>query len=162
MKGIPILDGRYTPSLDMYPLECKDFNRLHIFYDNLRQGKFTTTQCKECGKVSYPPRVICPECYSEDLAWIELPGRGKVVTIADKKGGLPISFKPPLIDAWIEFPQGSPIKHLLSRLINCQAGQVKEGDEVQLVVFNVPPHPMDKGKESVMMERVFFAFEPVP
>jgi uncharacterized OB-fold protein len=161
MIGVPILEGKYSNILDMYPLECKEFNRIYPFYDNLRQGKFTTTKCKECGKIAYPPRVICPECYSEDLEWVELPKRGKVITAAEKWGGVPVCFTPPLIDAWIQFPEGSPLKHILSRLINCEKGLVKEGDEVQLIVFEVPSHPIDKGKEKLMVDRVFFAFEPV-
>ena len=161
MEGVPILEGRYSNILDMYPLECKEFNRVYKFYDHLKEGRWTTTRCKECEKVSYPPRVICPECYSEDLEWIELPRRGKVVTAAEKLGGIPIGFTPPLINAWIQFPEGSPIKHVLSRIINCEQGKLKEGDEVELVVFDVPSHPMDKRKEKLTMERVFFAFQPV-
>jgi len=161
MKGVPVLEGRYSNILDMYPLECKEFNRIYPFYEYLKEGRFTTTKCRECGKVAYPPRVICPDCYSEDLEWTDLPKRGKVLTVAEKWGGLPICFTAPLVNAWIEFPEGSPLKGMYSRLINCEKGQVKEGDAVQLVVFEVPSHPMDKGRDNVMVNRVFFAFEPV-
>ena len=161
MEGVPILEGRYSNILDMYPLECKEFNRLHTFYDHLREGRWTTTRCKDCAKVSYPPRVICPDCYSEELEWIDLPSRGKVATAAEKVGGIPIGFHPPLITAWIEFPEGSPIEHVLSLVIHCDQGTLKEGDEVELVVFNVPSHPIDKRKEKIMVDRVFFAFQPV-
>jgi hypothetical protein len=37
---------------------------------------------------------------------------------------------------------------------------LKEGDEVQFVVFDVPAHPIEIKKETKMAERVFFAFEP--
>ena len=161
MEGVPILEGRYSNILDMYPQECKEFNRVYKFYDHLKEGRWTTTRCRECEKVSYPPRVICPECYSEELEWVDLPKRGKVVTVAEKLGGVPICFTPPLISAWIEFAEGSPIKHVLSRIINCEQGQLKEGDEVELVVFDVPSHPMDKRKEKLIVDRVFFAFQPV-
>jgi hypothetical protein len=49
----------------------------------------------------------------------------------------------------------------LTRIINCAAGELKEGDEVQLVVFDVSPHPKEVKRDMVMAERVFFAFEPV-
>ncbi len=39
--------------------------------------------------------------------------------------------------------------------------KLKEGDEVQLVVFEVPAHPIDVKGGIAMKERVFFAFEPV-
>ena len=76
MEGVPLLEGRYSNILDMYPLECKEFNRVYKFYDHLKVGRWTTTRCKECEKVSYPPRVICPECYSEELEWIVSAGNG--------------------------------------------------------------------------------------
>jgi len=158
---IPFLEGRYSPTLDMWPIEAKEFNRIHEFYENLREGKFTTTKCKKCGRVSYPPRVICPDCYSDELEWIELPKKGKVTVVVEKWGGVPICYEPPLIDAWIDLGKNSPVKHILSRMVNCLPETLKEGDEVQLVVFDVPAHPIELRKETITAERVFFAFEPV-
>jgi uncharacterized OB-fold protein len=158
---IPFLEGRYSPTLDMWPIEAKEFNRIYKFYENLREGKFTTTKCKKCGRVAYPPRVICPECYSDELEWIELPKKGKVTVVVEKWGGVPICYEPPLIDAWIDLGKDSPVKHILSRMLNCPPETLKEGDEVQLVVFDVPAHPIELKKETITAERVFFAFEPV-
>lgn len=159
--GIPILDDKYPVTMDMWPVEDKQFNRIYPFYDHLREGKFTTTKCKNCGYVAWPPRVLCPECYSEDLEWIELPKQGKVLTFSEEVRGVPLGFDSPLIHAWIDLGQESPIKRFLSRIINCPAGKLKEGDEVQLVVFQIPAHPIEVKKETVMSDRVFFAFEPV-
>ena len=158
---IPFLEGRYSPTLDMWPIEAKEFNRIHEFYENLREGKFTTTKCKKCGRVSYPPRVICPDCYSDELEWVELPNKGRVIVVVEKWGGVPICYEPPLIDAWIDLGKDSPLRHILSRMINCPPETLKEGDEVQLVVFDVPAHPIELRKETKTVERVFFAFEPV-
>ena len=159
--GIPFLEGRYSPTLDMWPIEAKEFNRIYKFYENLREGKFTTTKCEKCRRVAYPPRVICPECYSDELEWTELPKRGKVVVVVEKWGGVPICYEPPLIDAWIDLGKDSPVRHILSRMVNCPPETLKEGDEVQLVVFDVPAHPIELKKETIKAERVFFAFEPV-
>jgi uncharacterized OB-fold protein len=159
--GIPFLEGRYSPTLDMWPIEAKEFNRIYKFYENLREGKFTTTKCENCGQVAYPPRVICPECYSDELEWIELPKKGKVIVVVEKWGGVPICYEPPLIDAWIDLGKDSPVRHVLSRIINCPPETLKEGDEVQLVVFDVPSHPIELKKETIMAHRAFFAFEPV-
>jgi len=158
---IPFLEGRYSPTLDMWPIEAKEFNRIHEFYENLREGKFTTTKCKKCGRVSYPPRVICPECYSDELEWIELPKKGRVIVAVEKWGGVPICYEPPLIDAWIDLGENSPVRHILSRMVNCPPETLKEGDEVRLIVFDVPAHPIELRKETITAERVFFAFEPV-
>jgi len=159
--GVPFLEGRYSPTLDLWPIEAKEFNRIHTFYDNLKEGKYTTTKCKECGYISYPPRVICPECYCDELEWIELPTRGKVITFVEKMIAIPIGFGQPLIDAWIDLGEDSPVRHVFSRVINCESGKIKEGDEVRFVVFDVPGHPIEGGKERWIAKRVYFAFEPV-
>jgi uncharacterized OB-fold protein len=160
VTGIPILDNLYPATMDMWPIEAKEFNRSWPFYENLKQGRFTTTKCKDCGNVSYPPRVICPACYSENLEFIDLPKTGKVVVFSEEVKGVPLGFESPLIHAVVDLGV-DPVRRLLTRIVNCQAGQLKRGDEVQLAIFNIPPTPIEKGKAgTIMAERVFFAFEP--
>lgn len=159
--GIPALEGKYIGEMDIWPFEAQEFNRIYPFYDNLRAGKFTTTKCKECGYIAFPPGVICPKCWSEDLEWVELPQRAKVVTLTETQAGAPAGFPTPLIIAWLTFGEGTPLKHLLARIINCKEGELKEGDEVQFVVFDVPSHPIEVKKETKVCDRVYYAFEPV-
>ena len=158
VPGIPILEGKYPSTMDLYPLEAKEFNRIYQFYENLKEKRFTTTKCKECGHVAFPPRVVCPECNSEDLEWVDLPTRGKVVYFTEEVAGVPLGFEPPLIHAFIALSDG---RKFVSRVINCKEGQLKEGDEVQLAVFDIPPMIIEKKGVMTEAERVFFAFEPV-
>jgi hypothetical protein len=159
--GIPILDNLYPVTMDLWPVEAKEFNRVWPFYENLKAGRFTTTKCKDCGHIAFPPRVICPACYSENLDYIDLPKKGKVVVLTEEVKGVPLGFASPLIHAIIEFADG-PIKRMISKIVNCAAGELKRGDEVQMVVFEVPAMPIEKGKAgTIMAERVFFAFEPI-
>jgi uncharacterized OB-fold protein len=158
--GIPVLEDRYPVTMDMWPIEAKEFNRLHPFYDNLKAGRFTTTRCQQCGNVAYPPRVVCPECVGDELEWIDLPKEGKVLVLAEQVKGVPLGFESPLILAWIDLGPDSPVKRILSRIINCSAGQLREGDQVRLAVFDVPGHPIEVKRDTIMAERVYFAFEP--
>ncbi len=161
VPGIPILEGLYPVTMDMWPLESKEFNRIWPFYENLKQGRFTTTKCKDCGFVAYPPRVICPECYSENLEYIDLPTKGKIIVFSEEVRGVPLGFESPLIHDVVDLGV-DPVRRVLSRIVNCPAGVLKQGDEVQLAVFPVPAYPIEKGKAgTIMAERVFFAFEPV-
>jgi len=158
VPGIPILEGKYPSTMDLYPLEAKEFNRLYQFYENLRGKRFTTTKCQKCGYVAFPPRVVCPECNSEDLEWVDLPTRGKVVYFTEEVAGVPLGFEPPLIHALIALSDG---RKLVSRIINCTEGQLEEGDEVQFAVFDVPPMIIEKKGVMTEVPRVFYAFEPV-
>ena len=158
MAGIKILENRYIATMDIYPQESKEFNRMHPFYESLKQGRFKTTRCKDCGLQSFPPRVVCPDCLSENLEWVDLPTRGKVKVLTEEEVGVPLGFETPLIHALIDLAGKLTI---FSRVANCKVGQLKEGDEVQLYVFPVDPVPIQVGREVVLRDRVYYAFEPV-
>lgn len=46
------------------------------FRQGLEAGKFMTTRCAVCGKLTFPPKQYCPDCWSGDMKWTELTGRG--------------------------------------------------------------------------------------
>jgi uncharacterized OB-fold protein len=157
--GISILDGKYMATMDLYPQESKEFNQIYPFFEHLKEGRFTTTKCKECGAEPFPPRVLCPECWSQDLEWIDWPTTGTVVEFTEEVVGVPLGFgKPPLIHALVDL-QGK--RTMFVRIVNCEQGQLKVGDQVKVTVFEVDPVPQEVGREVVEMPRVFFAFEPV-
>jgi uncharacterized OB-fold protein len=37
-------------------------------------------KCKKCGEVSFPPRLVCPNCKSQEFETIRLNEEGKLVT----------------------------------------------------------------------------------
>jgi uncharacterized OB-fold protein len=42
--------------------------------------RLEAAECSECGKVCYPPRIICPECHGRSFETVVLPRDGKIVT----------------------------------------------------------------------------------
>lgn len=159
MKGISILEGKYAVSMDMYPLQDKNYNRVYKFYEHLKEGRFTTTKCKDCGVRSFPPRVICPECLSENMEWVDLPTEGTVLVVSEQEAGVPLGFQAPLVLAYVDL--GGELKYL-GRVQNCKAGELKAGDKVKLVPIPIESVPADGKKGAVIeMERVFYAFEKI-
>jgi uncharacterized OB-fold protein len=157
MKGISKLDGKYAVSMDMYPLQDKASNRVHTFYDNLKEGRFTTTKCKACGVRSFPPRVLCPECYSEDMEWVDLPMEGTVLAVAEQLAGVPLGFDAPLIHAFVNM--GGEMT-FICRTQNFKAGELKAGDKVKIAVIPLEAVPFDGKKGAVIeAERVFYVLE---
>jgi uncharacterized protein len=55
-------------------------SKTHQFWDSLRQGKFVTTKCKDCGEVSFPPQNDCPRCMSSNAEWVDLGTEAELVT----------------------------------------------------------------------------------
>ncbi len=50
------------------------------FYKFLHQGKLMAGKCQKCGKIHLPPRPLCDRCYSTEFEWLEISGKGKLLT----------------------------------------------------------------------------------
>ena len=53
---------------------------IESFYKFCTEKKLMGVRCAKCEKVTVPPRPICAYCGNTDLGWVELPGRGRLVT----------------------------------------------------------------------------------
>jgi uncharacterized OB-fold protein len=54
------------------PFTAASFNQF------LDEEKLMGSRCTECGGLYLPPRALCPQCHSENLAWVEMNGQGKL------------------------------------------------------------------------------------
>lgn len=43
------------------------------------EKKLMASRCKKCGTIWLPPRPLCIKCRSNEMEWVELEGRGKLV-----------------------------------------------------------------------------------
>jgi uncharacterized protein len=50
------------------------------FWDALGEGRFVTTKCEDCGRVSFPPQADCPNCMSSRSGWIDLSPEAELLT----------------------------------------------------------------------------------
>ena len=58
-------------------MEERPFN--DISYEQfLNEEKLMGSRCKKCGALSLPPRSICIKCYSSQMEWVEMKGKGKL------------------------------------------------------------------------------------
>jgi len=53
---------------------------IESFYKFVGEGKLMGAKCGKCGEVMLPPRPVCSKCFGKNLTWIELKGRGKLLT----------------------------------------------------------------------------------
>lgn len=54
--------------------------RVADFVKHLEEGRIMGTRCKTCEKLYFPPRANCIDCLSNDFEWVEISGRGKLIT----------------------------------------------------------------------------------
>ncbi|MHA1754144.1 MAG: Zn-ribbon domain-containing OB-fold protein, partial [Candidatus Odinarchaeia archaeon] len=89
-------------------------------------------KCLKCGKIFFPPRIICSKCKSKELEIIPLPRKGKVVTYTVVHNA-PQNYKVyvPYIVALIELENGVRVT---SQLTDCDPDKIKIGTPVEAVI----------------------------
>lgn len=48
------------------------------FWQQLGEGEWQTSRCRACGRVSFPPRRDCPDCWGGDMEWAALAAGGRL------------------------------------------------------------------------------------
>lgn len=92
----------YLRAADPFPLESPEFNKLHEFYAFLAVERLTTTRCRGCARIDWPPRGFCPACKSDAFEWVDLPHEGRVHGFTVQETGVPAGFPRPLVFAMVD------------------------------------------------------------
>ena len=48
------------------------------FWDGCKEHRLVLPRCQDCNQFHYYPRAHCPHCWSRDLTWEQVSGRGKL------------------------------------------------------------------------------------
>jgi len=97
----------------------------------MSQGKLVGGKCTKCGKMHFPPRPLCNNCFSKDFTWTELPTNGKLLTYTI------IHIAPPQFQTMAPYAMGiveldNGLK-ILGMIKNVPLDQIKIGLSLSLV-----------------------------
>jgi len=114
--------------------EIQPFTR--PFWDGTKQHKLLVQHCHACGANIFYPRRECPDCWSEDLGWVESSGRGTVYAFSITYEGVEAMFVEdlPIVLAWVDLPEGIRMQ---TNLIDCDPDSVAIGQPVRVVFRDV-------------------------
>ena len=89
------------------------------YWDGLKENKLMLPKCDDCGKPFFYPRVLCPNCHSRNISWMQASGRGKLYSFQIAHRSLNRAFKVelPCVMAMIELEEGP---RMMSNLINIE------------------------------------------
>lgn len=109
------------------------------FWGALAEGRFTATQCRNCARISFPPRPHCPACGDASYAWTALSGRGRLYsrTRIHAAGG-PFAWLVPYSVGIVDLDEGVRI---LTRLLP-SASSLDLDSRVELVVLRHADGPL--------------------
>jgi hypothetical protein len=87
-------------------------------------------RCKGCGKVYYPPRLVCPECKGREFETQELPREGKVLSYTVVHVAPPgLSDETPYALGIVELANGV---RLLTQIVDVEHDKLSVGMPVRL------------------------------
>ena len=96
-----------------------------------RERRLLIRRCKSCGALHFMPRYLCPECWSDELEWIDAQGGGTVHSFTIIRRASSAAFAPrvPYVVALIELDEGP---RMMSNVLGSDALSVAIGDRVAL------------------------------
>ena len=92
--------------------------------------RYEAAKCKNCGKVLFPPRLVCPECHSRQFEKVILNDKGTVETFTV------IRVAPSGFTDQVPYPVaivnlGDGVK-ILCQIADCEPEELKIGMKVRL------------------------------
>ena len=102
------------------------------YWEAARQGRLVFRKCLSCGCVQFPPRQLCPKCWSDRTEWITSSGKGRVhsFTIVHRAPTPAFAGKVPYVVAMIEL-EDAP--RMIANIVGDDALEVRMGDQVTVL-----------------------------
>jgi len=130
------------------PFTSASFNQF------LKEKKLMGSKCLKCGRLHLPPRPLCAQCYSREMEWVELKGRGKLAGYTCVAVGLTIMIEEgysrdkPYCSGIVELEEGIKISARILGVDTQKPGEIKIGTPVEACFI-------EKG------EKAFLGFKPL-
>jgi uncharacterized OB-fold protein len=100
------------------------------YWDGAAQGKLVIKTCVSCGRMHFPPRYLCPYCWSNQLEWREHSGEGHVYSFTIVRRAAVPGFETPYVLAMVDLTNGP---RLMSNIVGTGALDVGIGDDVRVI-----------------------------
>jgi uncharacterized OB-fold protein len=105
------------------------------YWDGAHAHQLVAQRCRACGTWRWPPRGVCPACYSWDYDWQELAGTGTVQTFVAPHRAFSVAFKDeaPYVIAHVALDGTAGNVVIIGNLVGCPWADVRVGMRVQVV-----------------------------
>lgn len=100
-------------------------------------------KCKQCGHISFPPRLVCTKCRSKSFETVQLSREGKILTFTIiRVGPDKFSKETPYVVAIIELNDGV---RLTAQVADCDVNKVEIDSKIKMVFRKI----QDEGKSGL-------------
>ena len=118
-----------TDPVEPYPVPAEDADNRPML-EAWRGGRLLLPACRDCGRLFFYPRPLCPHCWSDALDWRAACGRGRIVAFSLVRRPNHAAFFPeaPIVMAEIRLEEAVA---MLARIVEVDAGSVRSGMPVE-------------------------------
>jgi uncharacterized OB-fold protein len=101
------------------------------YWSGADAGKLVIRRCGACGRHHFPPRPLCPGCWSDDLHWVEASGEGTVYTftVMHRAPSPEFAARTPYVVALVDLAEGP---RMMANIVGCATDELKLGDRVRV------------------------------
>ena len=108
------------------------------FWDSCKNHELRVQKCKNCGTLRFIPQPMCAKCYSMDIDWVKISGKGKIYTYTIVEHPIAPAFADiaPYAVILVELDEGEALR-IVSNLIDCKPQDIRIGMPVEVVFEDV-------------------------
>jgi uncharacterized protein len=102
------------------------------FWDALARHELVVQRCGSCGRFFFPPSNRCQHCWSDDVAWEPVSGRGRLYsfTVFHRAYAAELADQLPYVVGVVELDEGP---RLITNVVGCAPGDVRVDLPVEVV-----------------------------
>ena len=110
------------------------------FWEACARHVLVLARCSQCGEVSHPPDVTCPNCNSLDprFAWVPVSGRGKLRSWTVIRHSFLSGFKLPFLLVDVQLDEHPQVR-MLGRLVDGPAAKLALGEPLEVTFDDLAP-----------------------
>jgi uncharacterized OB-fold protein len=101
------------------------------FWTGGAEGKLQLMRCRDCATFIHPPRLVCRNCLSENVAPEAVAGTGVIDTYTINHQKWHPAMEVPFVLARVAI-DGAPGVYLTTNIVNCPVDAVDIGDRVRV------------------------------
>jgi uncharacterized protein len=101
------------------------------YWEGLKRGELRVQRCESCDRYVFYPRVLCPHCSSDRLAWVTVSGKGSIYsyTVVHQAYGA-FAAEVPFVIALVTLEEGV---RLMTRITNPLDERIAVDAQVEVV-----------------------------
>jgi uncharacterized OB-fold protein len=114
------------------PLPTPD-DTSRFFWEGAARGELLIQRCADCSRFVHPPRPVCPECLSTDLAPERVSGRATLYTwtVAEQAFHPWFTAQLPYVYATVELAEQAGLR-LITNVVDCPHEELRAGMDLEV------------------------------